>query len=161
MEKQKFKNYLLEKGYSENTTYSYSNSINSISEHIAELRGDAIDLYKIYDISRLKKISDTYSSNGNHSEFGNKSNGTVRNAIARFVEFRQWENDNQAEDEEGLSIKEQELEDKLTFQEDIMGTLVLLKLKIDEINKNRNLITTIIIGQVIIIGLIIYILFQL
>ena len=85
--KNKFKQWLLMTGRSENTAYSYSTSINNISEHYSRKTGQKIDIYRINNINSLNAIKNDYSKNGRFFEFGNSGNGTKRNAIARYVEF--------------------------------------------------------------------------
>ena len=158
-ELQAFRDYLLEKGYAQNTSYSYSNSINSISEHMSDLKGSDINIYNIQDIDRLIKIRDTYGLNGNHSEFGNKGNGTIRNAISRFVEFR--ENQGKHSEVSLGVVNEGDKTEELENYEDILCKLENIEREVSEIKGARNLLTILIASQVFITCLIIYILFQL
>jgi len=83
----KFKHWLLANGKTENTAYSYSISINNISKHYSKKTNQNIDIYKVKDINLLNALSAYYSTTGKYSEFGEKGNGTKRNAIARYTEF--------------------------------------------------------------------------
>ncbi len=84
---EKFRNWLIATGRSENTAYSYATSINNISEHYSQQKKKDIDIYKINDINLLNIINNDYSIDGQFSEFGYTGRGTKRNAIARYVEF--------------------------------------------------------------------------
>ena len=84
---EKFKQWLLSTGKSENTAYSYSTSINNISEHYSRVTNQQINIYDIKDINLLNAISAKYAQSGIYSDFGNNGNGTKRNAIARYVEY--------------------------------------------------------------------------
>jgi hypothetical protein len=84
---EKFRNWLIITGRSENTAYSYATSINNISEHYSQQKKKDIDIYKINDINILNTINNDYSTSGQFSEFGYTGRGTRRNAIARYVEF--------------------------------------------------------------------------
>ncbi len=83
----KFKHWLLANGKTENTASSYSRSINNISEHYSKKTNQNIDIYELKDINLLNALSAYYSTTGKYSEFGQKGNGTKRNAIARYTEF--------------------------------------------------------------------------
>jgi len=84
---EKFKQWLLATGKSENTANSYSKSINNISEHYSQAINQRINIYDIKDINLLNAISAKYTQSGIYSDFGNNGNGTKRNAIARYVEY--------------------------------------------------------------------------
>jgi len=84
---EKFKQWLLATGKSENTAYSYATSINNISEHYSQITNQKINIYNIQDINLLNAISAKYGQSGTYAEFGNKGKGTKRNAIARYVEY--------------------------------------------------------------------------
>ena len=84
---EKFKQWLLATGKSENTANSYSKSINNISEHYSQAINQRINIYDIKDINLLNVISAKYTQSGIYSDFGNNGNGTKRNAIARYVEY--------------------------------------------------------------------------
>lgn len=87
-EKDRFKNWLVENGYSENTSNSYSSFINRISKHISNERNEEINVYFIDDLSFLKELVESYSQTGNYSKLGYEGSGTLRNAINRLYEFR-------------------------------------------------------------------------
>lgn len=84
---ERFKQWLLHSGKSDNTAYSYSTSINNISKHYSQETNQNIDIYTVNDINVLNEINRSYSQSGKFSDFGNKGKGTKRNAIARYVEF--------------------------------------------------------------------------
>ena len=93
--RQAFIAYLTANNYAENTVYAYSRGIDTISRHISKIRGNTISLYDINiarDLERLKRIRDSFGLQGNFSETGNIGNGTIRNSINRFVEFRERQN---------------------------------------------------------------------
>jgi hypothetical protein len=69
--------------------YQYRNAVDSISKHYSQQTGKEIDLYDIDDIIFIKGLVRDYGTNGKYQEFGNKGNGTKRNAIARYAEFIQ------------------------------------------------------------------------
>ena len=56
MEKEKFKTWLTKNGYAENTSTSYSYAIDKISKHLSGKRNEIIDVYKISDLSTIKKL---------------------------------------------------------------------------------------------------------
>ena len=166
---EEFRNYLQENEYALSTSNAYSSAIKTISSHMSELRGDYINIYQIYDINRLKKIRDTYGLYGNFSEFGNRGNGTVRNAINRFVEFRiSQETNNEYSKAEHLSKDDvihnefgnREFSNSIeTNQQKILSSLNSLHKRFDcqqqEIETNRNRTTLVIIGIVIILAILI------
>ena len=168
---EEFRNYLQENKYALNTSNAYSSAINTISSHMSELRGDYINIYQIYDINRLEEIRDTYGLHGNYSEFGNRGNGTVRNAINRFVEFRiSQETNNEYSKAEYLNeddvihneFDNQEFSNSIeTNQQKILSSLESLHKRFDnqqqEIQTNRNRTTLVIIGIVIILAILIFV----
>lgn len=173
-QKQAFITYLTDNGYAENTIYAYARGIDRISRHMSDQRPDRISLYNIRDVrdlERLKRIKDTYGLNGNYSEIGNEGNGTVRNAINRFVEFREWqynhnkinltlENNNIENETEKIQIPD--TPQKIIVNQDfnkIKKTLESLKGELQEINTTTKLIKVIFIFQVIILILLGYILY--
>jgi len=171
-QRQAFITYLTDNGYAENTIYGYANGIDKISRHMSDQRSDRISLYNIRDVrdlERLKRIRDTYGLNGNYSEIGNGGNGTVRNAINRFVEFREWqynhnnlpvENNNIENETEKIEIPD--TPQKIIVNQDfnkIKQTLESLKGVLQEINTTTKLIKVIFIFQVIILILLGYILY--
>ncbi len=85
--KDKFYNWLINNNYAVNTANSYTYSIDKISNHYSKETGDIIDLYRLENLDKLKEIKNAYSQNGEFSDFGNKGNATIRNAIARYFEF--------------------------------------------------------------------------
>lgn len=85
--KEEFKNWLLKNNYSENTTNSYVSGINQISKDLSEKMNCELDVYDITDLHIIAKFSTLYEKTGGFAEFGNKGNGTVKNAIRRYFEF--------------------------------------------------------------------------
>ena len=173
-QRQAFITYLTKNSYAENTIYAYSRGIDRISRHMSDKRGDRISLYNIRDVrdlERLKRIRDTYSLNGNYSDIGNEGKATVRNAINRFVEFREWqynhnninlpvENNNIEKETEKIEIPD--TPQKIIVNQDfnkIKQTLESLKGELQEINTTTKLIKVIFIFQVIILILLGYILY--
>ena len=173
-QKQAFITYLTKNSYAENTVNAYSRGIDRISRHMSDQRSDSISLYNIRDVrdlERLRKIRDTYGLQGNYSEIGNEGNGTVRNAINRFVEFREWqydhseinlpvENNNIENETEKIEIPD--TPQKIIVNQDfnkIKKILESLKGEVQEINTNTKLIKVIFIFQVIILILLGYILY--
>jgi len=93
-EKDRFKRWLLnEERKTENTSNSYSSSINKISKHLSGERNEKIEVYSVVDLSYLKTLVELYSTKGKYSEFGHKGNGTVRSAIKAFLRFKESSND--------------------------------------------------------------------
>lgn len=82
-----FKKWLVKNNYTENTANNYVSAINQISNDLSEKMNCQINLYKIDNLSIIAKFSELYNVTGNFSEFGEKGNGTVRNAIRRYFEF--------------------------------------------------------------------------
>ncbi len=85
--KEKFKNWLIQKEYTENTANSYSSGINQISKDLSKKMQTNIDIYKIEDLFIIAKFSELYDKTGGFSEFGDTGNGTVRCAIRKYFEF--------------------------------------------------------------------------
>ncbi len=85
--KEDFKNWLERNNYSENTANSYASAINQVSKDLSEKMHSEIDIYKIDNLFIIAKLSELYEKTGGFSEFGEKGNGTVRNAIRRYFEF--------------------------------------------------------------------------
>ena len=91
--KQQFKSWMITKeGKKDGTAYAYANSIDKISQHYSELTMNKINVYREKDINLINKISSEYGTSGRYKEFGNKGNGTVRNAIAAYVRFLDYIN---------------------------------------------------------------------
>lgn len=86
--KQQFDSWMrIKEGKKQNTAYAYANSIENISQHYSEQTRNKINIYLEKDINLVKKISYEYGTSGRYAEFGNKGNGTIRNAIATYVRF--------------------------------------------------------------------------
>jgi hypothetical protein len=75
------------------TAYIYSKAINRISKHYSVQTNQAIDLYAIAEISKLKIIAELYGTSGKYSEFGQSGNGTNRAAINSYCRFREHTKD--------------------------------------------------------------------
>ena len=125
-QRQAFIAYLTANNYAENTVYGYSRGIDRISRHISEQRSDTVSLYNINiarDLDRLKRIRDSFGLQGNFSEIGNEGNGTIRNSINRFVEFREREYNLEdgrllVVEEEGMIADVREVSDQVPAKEE-------------------------------------------
>lgn len=176
--RQAFIAYLTANNYAENTVYAYSRGIDTISRHISEIRGNTISLYDINiarDLERLKRIRDSFGLQGNFSEIGNIGNGTIRNSINRFVEFRERQNtknindvENEAENKvenEGqeISVPVTSTPRRIMAYEDfneLKQMVESLKSKVQETNSTTKLIKTVVVFQVITLILVLYTLLQ-
>lgn len=176
--RQAFIAYLTANNYAENTVYAYSRGIDTISRHISKIRGNTISLYDINiarDLERLKNIRDSFGLQGNFSETGNIGNGTIRNSINRFVEFRERQNTkniNEAENEaenkvenEGqeISVPVTSTPRRIMAYEDfneLKQMVESLKSKVQETNSTTKLIKTVVVFQVITLILVLYTLLQ-
>lgn len=127
MEKENFKIWLIKNGYSTNTSTSYSNSIDRISKHLSEKRNENIDVYRINDLSTIKKLVESYSTVGNYSEIGNEGHGTVRNAIKALYKFKE-NSDNLSYELAYEEIEEEELTDlsitNFSYERDLRNSMV-------------------------------------
>mgnify|MGYP006158889131 CR=1 FL=1 len=176
--RQAFIAYLTANNYAENTVYAYSRGIDTISRHISKIRGNTISLYDINiarDLERLKRIRDSFGLQGNFSETGNIGNGTIRNSINRFVEFRERQNtqnindvENEAENKvenEGqeISVPVTSTPRRIMAYEDfneLKQMVESLKSKVQETNSTTKLIKTVVVFQVITLILVLYTLLQ-
>ena len=176
--RQAFIAYLTANNYAENTVYAYSRGIDTISRHISKIRGNTISLYDINiarDLERLKNIRDSFGLQGNFSEIGNIGNGTIRNSINRFVEFRERQNtknindvENEAENKvenEGqeISVPVTSTPRRIMAYEDfneLKQMVESLKSKVQETNSTTKLIKTVVVFQVITLILVLYTLLQ-
>ena len=75
-----------------NTAYQYAVSIDKISRHYSDSTNKSIDLYKISDQEVLRPICADYALGGRFASFGNSGNGTIRNAIATYLRYIEYEN---------------------------------------------------------------------
>lgn len=176
--RQAFIAYLTANNYAENTVYAYARGIDTISRHISKIRGNTISLYDINiarDLERLKNIRDSFGLQGNFSEIGNIGNGTIRNSINRFVEFRERQNtknindvENEAENKvenEGqeISVPVTSTPRRIMAYEDfneLKQMVESLKSKVQETNSTTKLIKTVVVFQVITLILVLYTLLQ-
>ena len=176
--RQAFIAYLTANNYAENTVYAYSRGIDTISRHISKIRGNTISLYDINiarDLEGLKRIRDSFGLQGNFSETGNIGNGTIRNSINRFVEFRERQNtqnindvENEAENKvenEGqeISVPVTSTPRRIMAYEDfneLKQMVESLKSKVQETNSTTKLIKTVVVFQVITLILVLYTLLQ-
>ena len=168
--RQAFIAYLTANNYAENTVYAYSRGIDTISRHISKIRGNTISLYDINiarDLERLKNIRDSFGLQGNFSETGNIGNGTIRNSINRFVEFRERQNTkniNEAENEgQEISVPVTSTPRRIMAYEDfneLKQMVESLKSKVQETNSTTKLIKTVVVFQVITLILVLYTLLQ-
>ena len=180
--RQAFIAYLTANNYAEKTVYAYARGIDTISRHISKIRGNTISLYDINiarDLEGLKRIRDSFGLQGNFSETGNIGNGTIRNSINRFVEFRERQNtqnidevknevENEAENEvenEGqeIGVPVTSTPRRIMAYEDfneLKQMVESLKSKVQETNSTTKLIKTVVVFQVITLILVLYTLLQ-
>ncbi len=85
--KEKFKNWLIQNNYAENTANSYSSAINQVSKDLSEKMNAEIDVYLIDNLFIVGLFSQLYEKIGAFSEFGKNGHGTVRNAIRKYFEY--------------------------------------------------------------------------
>lgn len=176
--RQAFKAYLTANNYKEKTVFAYARGIDTISRHISEIRGNTISLYDINiarDLERLKRIRDSFGLQGNFSETGNIGNGTIRNSINRFVEFRERQNtqningvknkaENKVENEgQEIGVPVTSTHRRIMAYEDfneLKQMVESLKRKVQETNSTTKLIKTVVVFQVITLILVLYTLLQ-
>lgn len=85
---EKFRNWLLQRGYSETgAVISYASAIHQISAHYSENTGEDTDVYSITDQTTISQIARDYSQSGKFSDFGYLQHGRYRAAISRYTEF--------------------------------------------------------------------------
>lgn len=86
----KFENWMkLHERKKPNTAYQYAVSIDKVSRHYSDNLGEYVNLFSISDIAKLRQIHAAYSKGGRFSNFGDKGNGTIRNAIATYIRYVQ------------------------------------------------------------------------
>ena len=176
--RQAFIAYLTANNYAEKTVYAYARGIDTISRHISKIRGNTISLYDINiarDLEGLKRIRDSFGLQGNFSETGNIGNGTIRNSINRFVEFRERQNtqnidevenevENEAENEgQEIGVLVTSTPRRIMAYEDfneLKQMVESLKSKVQETNSTTKLIKTVVVFQVITLILVLYTLLQ-
>lgn len=176
--RQAFIAYLTANNYKENTVFAYARGIDTISRHISEIRGNTISLYDINiarDLERLKRIRDSFGLQGNFSETGKIGNGTIRNSINRFVEFRERQNtqningvknkaENKVENEgQEIGVPVTSTHRRIMAYEDfneLKQMVESLKRKVQETNSTTKLIKTVVVFQVITLILVLYTLLQ-
>lgn len=82
-----FENWLVQsEGKTSKTAYSYKTSIPQLQNHYSSLVGSKIDFFSL-SIDQLNLINEVYSLNGDQATYGNKSNGTYRNALNALLKF--------------------------------------------------------------------------
>ena len=81
-----FREWLIQSGKTGAAT-SYPGAIRKISKHYSEQTGALIDIYGLQDQHKVSEIARDYSQAGRFSDFGYKSHGLFRAAIARYSEF--------------------------------------------------------------------------
>ena len=81
-----FREWLIQSGKTGAAT-SYPGAIRKISKHYSEQTGAPIDIYGLQDQHKISEIAHDYSQAGRFSDFGYKSHGLFRAAIARYSEF--------------------------------------------------------------------------
>ena len=82
-----FTQWLKKTGRSANTARGYASAVNAISRDYSKQNNETISIYTISDQTKISQIARDYGQNGQYAKFGNKSNGTYRNAISRYAEF--------------------------------------------------------------------------
>lgn len=119
------------------TAGSYASSINKISKHYSENTGKNIDVYEVTDLGLLKRIENDYSIGGKFSELGHYGKGTVRNAIATYVRFIEYNKIGQELDDLNKINEKSIVEDKknedaemlpnynFTYERDLKNSLIL------------------------------------
>lgn len=127
MEKEKFKTWLIRNGYSDNTTTSYSYAIDRISKHLTEKRNEKIDVYSMNDLSAIRKLVESYRTNGNYSEIGNEGRGTVRNAIKKFYSYKENADNisyDIAEEDNDIDELSDFLSNNFSYEKDLKNSMV-------------------------------------
>ena len=119
--KDRFYNWLIDKGYAENTAYSYTNLIDKISNHYSDNLGENINIYALKNLDKVEKIKNAYSLNGEFSDYGNNGNGTIRNAIARYLEFATGLSDK--DDISITTVPPVEVSDGFSYEKDLQKSL--------------------------------------
>ncbi|MGY5351025.1 McrB family protein [Wenyingzhuangia sp. IMCC45533] len=71
----------------EGSAKSYKSAIPKIQEHYNQHNGNSIDFFQ-NSILEFEKLIELYSQKGIYNEFGNKSNGTYRNALNALLRFK-------------------------------------------------------------------------
>jgi len=168
--RQAFIAYLTANNYAEKTVYAYARGIDTISRHISKIRGNTISLYDINiarDLEGLKRIRDSFGLQGNFSETGNIGNGTIRNSINRFVEFRERQNTQNIDEVENegqeIGVLVTSTPRRIMAYEDfneLKQMVESLKSKVQETNSTTKLIKTVVVFQVITLILVLYTLLQ-
>jgi hypothetical protein len=69
------------------SAYSYKIAIPKIEKHYSAIKQTPVDFFKITR-QELKSIAALYGKNGDEFSFGDKSNGTYRNALNALLRFR-------------------------------------------------------------------------
>lgn len=82
MQKEIFKEWLIQNGYTENTSVGYANAIGKISSN------ENIDVFTLNDLPTIEKLVESYSTTGRHELIGSEGSGAVRSAIRAFYEFK-------------------------------------------------------------------------
>jgi len=105
MEKENFKEWLIQNGYTENTSVSYANAIGKISSN------ENIDVYTLNDLPTIEKLVKSYSTTGKHAVIGYEGSGAVRSAIKAFWAFKK-DTDN---DDELFKLTDFEIADQMIY----------------------------------------------
>lgn len=105
MEKEKFKEWLIQNGYTENTSVSYANAIGKVSGN------ENIDVYTLNDLPTIEKLVESYSTTGKHALIGYEGSGAVRSAIKAFCEFKK----SAENDDESFKLTDFEIADEIIY----------------------------------------------
>jgi len=79
--KDKFKEYLIEQGKTQNTINSYVSGINHLS------KDHGMDIFTITDSDEVQKIRSTYDLRGSKRKLGDYGRGTARCAMIQYENF--------------------------------------------------------------------------
>lgn len=77
----KFKEYLIEQGKTQNTTNSYVTGINHLS------KDHGMDIFTITDFDKVQEVRSIYDLRGSKRTVGNYGKGTARCAIIQYENF--------------------------------------------------------------------------
>ncbi|MGL4602980.1 MAG: AAA family ATPase [Iodobacter sp.] len=85
--RERFKNWLLKRNFTEKTCRGY----------LAALGADhfGLDVFQCHDTGQLEALYADFGLNGQFAETGNKSHGTVRNALGRWLDFQKEQKQDQ------------------------------------------------------------------
>lgn len=73
----------------ESSANSYKLAIPKLEEHYEQFTGKQIAFFNLAELE-LESIAEKYRQQGIYSEFGDKSNGTYRNALNALIRYKKW-----------------------------------------------------------------------